>query len=158
MNPSAPDLPANAGLRRRLEPLNRRPDLPRLATPDQVAQPHYTLGTHPDLLARLWEEMQAALPTDCRAVFFGLPVLMHPDTGVVFGLAMGTHTYALRLPPREHAAALQAGADRIRHYPGNAPSIDLADIGPEWLFCRWYPDERAWCLAAYGHAGRGAGD
>ncbi len=134
--------------------MNLRPDLQRIARPDQVEHPHYTLGLHPDLLARLWEELQAGLPEDCRAVFLGVPVLMHPRTGVVFGLAAGTHTYALRLPPREYAAALQAGAVRIRHYPVRQPSFDLEDIGSGWLFCEWYEDEAAWCLGAYEYAGR----
>ena len=154
MSPDALAHPANAGLRRRYEPMNLRPDLPPITTPDQVQQPHYTLGTHPDLVSRLWEELQAGLPEDCRAVFLGVPVLIHPRTGVVFGLASGTHTYALRLPPPEYAAALQAGAVRIRHYPVGQPSFDLQDLGPDWLFCAWYKDEAAWCLAAHDYAGR----
>jgi len=60
---------------------------------------------------------------------------MHPATGIVFGYAGGTHTYALRLPERERAEAIRAGATRIKHYPGVQRSFDLDDFGPEWVFC-----------------------
>jgi hypothetical protein len=64
-----------------------------------------TLGAHPDLLARLWDELGGALPVDCRWIVFGTPVLVHPKTGMLFGFGGGTHTYAFRLPPRERDAA-----------------------------------------------------
>ena len=148
------DSPANDGLRRRFEP-RLKPGMPLIASPDQVARPYEALGTHPDLVARLWDELPVRLPIDCRAVFCGTPVLMHPETGVVFGFAGGTHTYALRLPEPERATAIDAGAKRIQHYPARQPSFDLNDIGPEWVFCAWLRDEEAWCLAAYQHAGAG---
>ncbi len=84
---------------------------------------------------------------------YGAPVLMHPGSGVVFGFAGGTHTYALRLPAAERAAAMLAGATRIAHYSGGQPSFDLDEIGPEWVFCKWSPGEEAWCLAAFKFAG-----
>jgi len=128
--------------------------MPALTFPELVADPHYTLGTHPDLVERLWDELGKALPEDCRAVFFGGPALVHPGTGIVFGFAGGTHTYALRLPDAERAAAIALGATRIKHYPG-APSLDLASIGEAWVFCGWYRGEDAWVRAAYDLAGRG---
>lgn len=148
------DAPANAGLRRRFGP-RLKPGTHPIARPDQVPRPYETLGTHPDLVARLWDELQAQLPVDCRMVFCGAPVLMHPESGIVFGFAGGTHTYALRLPEPERAKAIAAGAQRIRHYPANQPSFDLDDIGPEWVFCAWLEGEEAWCLAAYEHARAG---
>ena len=72
--------------------------MPPLASPDAFVRPHETLGTHPDLVGRLWDELPAELPVDCRVVFYGMPALMHPTTGIVLGFAGGTHTYALRLP------------------------------------------------------------
>lgn len=144
--------PANAGLRRHLEPDARR-DIPPVARPDDVRRPYETLGTHPDVVERLWDELTRRLPVDCKRAFYGAPVLMHPKTGVVFGFAGGTHTYALRLPESERAAALTAGATRVMHYPGNLGSLDLGDFGEEWVFCRWFRDEEAWCLAAFELAG-----
>lgn len=155
MDTSPLDHPANAGLRRRHEPWHAPEKIPALAHPDEIARPYESLGTHPDLVARLWGELPSKLPVDCRRVFYGLPVLMHPDTGIVFGFAGGTHTYALRLPETTRAEAIRAGAVRIKHYPAGQPSFDLDDIGQEWVFCEWLPGEEAWCHAAYGHAGAG---
>jgi hypothetical protein len=115
--------------------------MPPLASPDEVVRPYETLGTHPDLVARLWDELPAELPVDCRVVFYGLPALMHPTTGIVFGFAGGTQTCALR----------------IKHYPGVQISFDLDDIGPEWVFCGWFRGEEAWCRSAFGSAGSQGG-
>jgi hypothetical protein len=123
-----------------------------ITSPDQVVRPYESLGTHPDLVARLWDELQSKLPVDCRVIFYGTPVLMHPTTGIVFAFAGGTHTYALRLPEPERAQAIYAGATRVKHYPGRQPSFDLDDIGPAWVFCSWFPNEEAWCLAAFEYA------
>src|SRR5262249_48604565 len=150
---SAIDRPANAGLRRYRE-ARLRSGFPAIARPDEVERPYETLGTHPDLVARLWDELPSRLPVDCRVVFLGGPALMHPDTQVVFAVAGGTHTYALRLPEPERAAALRAGATRVKRYPGKEPSLDLADFGDEWVCCNWFKDEPAWCLAAFELAGR----
>ena len=152
MNLSALDHPLNAGLRRHCEPRHQRPSMPPLTSPDQVVRPYETLGTHPDLVARLWDELASKLPVDCRVIFYGAPALMHPTTGILFGFAGGTHTYALRLPEPERAEAIRTGATRIKHYPGGQPSFDLDDIGPEWVVCGWFRGEEAWCLAAFERA------
>lgn len=145
--------PANAGLRRHFESRNPQPSFPAVAYPDDVERPYDSLGTHPDLVARLWDELGKAQPADCRAIFFRTPALMHPASGIVFGFAGGTHTYALRLPETERRQALAAGATRIAHYP-KQPSFDLAEIGDEWVFGNWHRDEDIWCLAAYEFAAR----
>ncbi len=154
MNPAALDNPANANLRRYCETRYVPERMPPLAMPDAVVQPYLSLGTHPDLVARLWDELQSRLPVDCRVIFYGTPALIHPATGVVFGFAGGSHTYALRLPEAEVTEAIRAGATRIAHYSGKQPHLDLDDIGPDWVFCRWLPNEEAWCLAAFEHAGQ----
>jgi len=145
--------PANAGLRRYREAGDRRPGIGVLAFPDTVVRPYDSLGTHPDLVARLWDELGKTLPADCRAIFYGGPALIHPETGIVFGFAGGTHTYALRLPETERLQALRLGARRIMQYP-RGPALDLGQIGDEWVFCGWYKEEESWCRAAYDHAGR----
>ena len=154
-NPAALDQPANESLRDHFKPSRLKPGFPLLCTPDQVARPYDSLGTHPDLVARLWDELQVQLPVDCRVVFCGVPALMHPVTGIVFGFAGGTHTYALRLPDAMRAEAILAGATRIRHYPVKQPSFDLDVIGPEWVFGEWFKGEVAWCVAAYEFAATG---
>lgn len=153
---AAANHPANAGLRRYCENGRRAPGMPAVALPEAVAQPYYTLGTHPDLVARLWDELGQALPADCRAVFFGSPALIRPETGIVFGFATGTHTYALRLPEAVRLAALRAGAARVMRYPVE-PAFDLRRIGEDWVFCGWHDGEEAWCRAAFDYAGTATG-
>src|SRR5690242_13496879 len=55
---------------------------------EAVADPRHGLGTHPDLVERLWK-LDAALPERCRWVVHGHPALVHPASGVVFGFAGG---------------------------------------------------------------------
>ena len=88
--------PANAALVRYFEPRFERRKLAVVCRPEDVKDPYYGLGTHPDLVERLWGELGKALVVDCRAVFYGNPALIHPTSGVVFGFAGGTHTYGRR--------------------------------------------------------------
>src|SRR5262245_26871750 len=84
-------------------------DKPASQSLDSVANPRTGLGTHPDIVERLWQ-LNAALPADCRWVVFGKPALVHLQTGVIFGHATGTLGYALRLPEATRAAADALGA------------------------------------------------
>ena len=162
------DHPANAGIlaylgdpERLRESVSAAKDRPS-CSPLEITEYHSRLGTHPELLARLWDELGATLPRDCRRVVHGSPVLVHPRTGVLFAFAGGTHTYALRLPERERAEALLAGASTVHEYPGYPhldiePSrLDLADFGPEWVLGGWRHAETAWCRAAFDAAGEEA--
>lgn len=152
MTRSAIDHPANAALRRYFEP-RLRGSTPVVAIPDDVDNPYYSLGTHPDIVARLWDELGEGLPADCRTIFCGVPTLMHPVTKVVFAFAWGTMVIAARLPERERTAARNAGATRVHIYSGGALPFSLDDIGDEWLFFQWLRDEPEWILAAYEFAG-----
>lgn len=113
-----------------------------MTAPADVVDPYYRLGTHPDLVARLWDELGGVLPVDCRGVFYGTPALIRPDTGIVFGYAGGTHNYALRLPPPKREEAMREGATPARE-----------GLGPEWVAGGWRAGEAGWCLAAYHFAG-----
>lgn len=133
-------------------------------SPADVADPYYTLGTHPDLVARLWDELGSTLPVDCRSIVFGTPVLVRPDSGILFGFAGGTHTYAFRVPPDVKSDALSAGAEVVYRYPAypelniEASVLDLQDMGPEWVFGGWHRAEDNWCHAAYAFAAESAID
>src|SRR4051794_24613595 len=97
------DNPANAGVLRHLRG-GRSLSLARGAgacSPESVREPYMNLGTHPDLVSRLWNEITTALPVRCNWVVYSAPVLVRPDTGIIFAFAGGTHTYALRLPPEQ---------------------------------------------------------
>jgi len=133
--------------------------------PTDIPDPYNALGTHPDLVARLWDELASRLPIDCRWVVFGTPALVRPDSGVMFGFAGGTHTYALRVPPETREMALSAGATTVHHYAAypelgiQASVLDLADISSEWILCGWFAAEHEWCAAAYEYAaGKPRGD
>lgn len=120
--------------------------------PENIPDPYYQLGTHPELVERFWDEITVKLPTKCQWVINGTPTLVHPMSGIIFGFACGTHSYALRLPALKHQEALNAGAERIHQY-SNGDELDLDSIGKEWVFGSWLKDETAWCLAAYEFAG-----
>lgn len=150
--------PANRRLVANFQSRNERGNLREL-DPAKAEHPYYTLGTHPEIVERLWDELGGALPVSCRWILYGRPVLVHPASGVVFGFAGGTHTYGLRLPPRERAAAIEAGAKTVHEYPAYpelkvaASRLDLAEVGPEWVFGGWLKGEEGWCRAAFDAAG-----
>jgi len=121
---------------------------PPSLSPDSIDDPYYHLGTHPELVARLWDEITVKLPMDCRWVVYDRLTLVHPQSGIIFAFAGGTHTYALRLPERERQEALQAGAPLVRTY-SDGSKFDIAEVGPEWVFGDWLKDEDRWCLAAF---------
>jgi hypothetical protein len=152
---------ANTGIARYLEARGRSPRSVSVARayastpPESVTDPYYDLGTHPELVERLWDQLTLKLPADCRWIVYGTPVLVRPSSGIIFAFAGGTHTYALRLPVREREGALRAGARRFHEYPAypalgiEASALDLDDIGEEWVLGGWFKDEEDWCLAAY---------
>ena len=58
MNPSfVPNLkhPANAGVIRYLKKRNEK--APPLQLPDSVSTPYYSLGSHPDIVERVWVQL-----------------------------------------------------------------------------------------------------
>lgn len=133
-------------------------------SPISVKDPYMKLGSHPDLVTRLWDEVTVKLPVKCQWIVYGTPVLVNPSTGIIFSFGGGTHTYAFRLPPGEHQEAIQAGAKRVYQYPAipsmntQASMLDLDAVGKEWVFGFWLKGEEEWCLAAYNFAGNTSGE
>lgn len=117
--------------------------------PESVDEPCYNLNTHPDLVIWFWDKITTKLPEVCKWVIYGLPVLVNPKSGIVFGFATGTNTYALRLPAIEKDAAIKAGCKRIFKYRAPAEELNLNEIGEEWIFGKFSASEKDWCLAAY---------
>jgi hypothetical protein len=171
---------ANTGVLRHLL-LRRRESLSSAAgvaacSPESVEDAYMSLGTHPDLVSRLWDKIPKLLPVRCSWVVHGVPVLVRPDTGVVFAFAGGTHDYALRLPPKPRAEMIAAamrkaeenadkfglrGPDRDRylsvqagdvHDYSDGSTFDISTVGKEWVFGGWLEGEANWCLAAFEHA------
>jgi len=170
--------PANAGVLRHLtrEWTTREAGASVGQSPEEVEDPYYNLGTHPELVTRLWDELTVELPVLCRWVVGGSPALVRPDTGVVFGFAQGTPMYALLLPEAIQQEALPVAiakaqrladeqglageqrekylrihAGRVWEYPGGE-TLDLCELGPGWTFGRFLEQETRWCRAAYEHA------
>jgi hypothetical protein len=111
------------------------------------------LGTHPDLVEYLWK-LPAGIPSRCGCVVNGrsFPLLVNPRSGIIFGLAGGTSTLALRLPEPELAAALAVpGFGREYRYPGGP--VRAADIGDDWALVRPFAESNVdWCRRAFEHA------
>ena len=153
--------PANSGVFHHLKANASSPSAVSVArskescAPESVDDPYYNLGTHPDLVSWLWDELTTKLPEVCKWVVYGAPVLVNPKSGIIFGFAGGTHTYALRLPPAERGAAIKAGCKRVWKYPAfpelqiKPSELKLDDFGEEWMFGQFQACEKDWCLAAY---------
>ena len=124
-------------------------------SPESIQRVYLHVGTHPEIVERLWDKITIDLPESCRWVAYHWPVLVHPTTGVVFGFAQGSGAYALRLPRPEYEEAIAAGAKRQHYFSTSKVTLDLDDIGDEWVLGGWSPEEVRWCVAAYGFAGRG---
>lgn len=120
---------------------------PPLSQPLEAApHPLYGLGTHPDIIERLWD-IDRALPRTCRWLLWGGPALVHPASGVVFAVGFGTIGAVVRLPPdRRGAASATCPLNFGERY-------DISPAGPEWRFLPpRYDDDEATGLAAYAFA------
>ena len=106
-----------------------------------MASPLYELGVHPDIVEQLWR-LDGSLPLPSRWAVWGLPALVHPLTGVIFAVAIGTLGIVARLPPR-----LREGMASM-HPLNFGESFDISSAGPEWRFLTSPPDE-AHSLAAF---------
>jgi hypothetical protein len=127
-------------------------ELPSLES-GRPRDPYWLQGSHPDIVARVWDELGKELPRDCRAQATGTPVLAHPETDRIFAAAHGT-AYALWLTPVDFERALQGEATTVMTWSGGSVT-DLAErAGEEWIWGRWYDDEPLWVRRAYEAVGR----
>jgi hypothetical protein len=153
--------PANTGILRYLEGMQEEAKSLKLfpsISPDDIEDLYTSLSTHPEVVSRLWNEITKDLPERCAWVVYGRPVLVQPESGVIFGMGSGTPTYALRLPEPARSEAVSEGAKTIWTYnnawhkelgPGHNTVLDLASWGQDWVFGNWLSNESKWCLAAY---------
>ncbi len=128
-----------------------RPDPPLSRSLAAVADPVYGLGTHPDIIDDMWR-LDDSLPGRCRWVFWGGPALVHPQTGVVFAVGIGTFGLVMRLPADVLNAAdpdwLSVAVERKPAAP-----FEIGEAGPEWRFVGWKAPRALWARAAYDFAG-----
>ena len=118
---------------------------------------YMALGTHPDLVVRLWT-LGRSLPRACACVIGtrSFPLLVHPGSGIIFGLAGGTSTLAFRLPEPELTAALaEPGFGHEYRYPGGP--VRASQMGEDWALVPPYGEgNAALCARAFSHAARPA--
>jgi hypothetical protein len=95
--------------------------------------------------------MDDSMPQRCRWVFWGGPALVHPETGVVFAIGMGTIGIVLRLPPHVIASADPQLARVVQKF-NRAPTFDIGPAGPEWRLIAHEAPRALWCRAAYDFA------
>lgn len=151
--------PENAAVLSYLSSLS--PEIPRLdadRNPDSFSVSYGELGTQPDVISRLWDHVASELPVDCRWVVYLRPILVHPKSGIVFGFASGTPTYAIKLPQQECEKSLAEGYKTTWTYNdawirGEGPEyntvLDLALWGKGWVFGKWQQNESSLGVAAY---------
>ncbi len=146
------ELEAKVGaLMARIEKGPVRPD-PTMSQPiETVAGAGLYLGTHPDIIERMWT-LDKTLPHSCRWALWGKPALVHPETGIVFAVGYGSIGMVMRLPPSvlDGADPKQAIAKVVSN---PAKALDFSEIGPEWRIVSWAAQGEEWARAAYEFAG-----
>lgn len=114
----------------------------------RTRDPYLEQGCHPDVVGRIWDDLGAHLPCDCRAQAKGRPVLAHPGSGRIFAFTRGT-AYALWLVPEDFVRAQTAGAATSWTWAGGRITDLAVSAGPGWIWGRWYADEPRWVDRAY---------
>lgn len=134
----------NAGVLAYFGRRNER-QLPLCALPADTPDPYLALGSHPDIVERIWLEL--APHNDWRVVVLGTPAVVDPETGLVLAVAFGT-SYWLRLTPDDLAVALATGFTQTYRYGLAKEDFDAAEtFGPTWAHGRWDEREPEWVLA-----------
>lgn len=123
---------------------------PKSAAPEEIEDPKESLGTHPEMLVWLWSTMTDKLPVDCRWVVYGTPVLVHPTTGIIFGMCYGQSLCALRLTLDDARMAPMEDGMETECTLEDGTTLYSDEIGHEWVFCSWEEElDIKWCLRAY---------
>ena len=113
---------------------------------------YYYAWTHPDLSDQFWT--LAGSLTASQWVLYERAVLIHPETGIIFGFAGGTGTIALRLPPDDLAEAF-ADPKYGRSVNYKPPSY-ASEIGDDWAFINPFGGDNGvqrWFQSAHDYAG-----
>jgi hypothetical protein len=124
---------------------------PRIYSEDQVDD--WALLTHPDIVEGLWMLGRAIDPAiPCVINENSFPLLSHPTSGVIFGMARGTDTIALRLPEPEYSEML-AVPEYGAQYKYRDSTIYASDLGPDWVLLEPFARRNhELCQRAYDHA------
>lgn len=132
---------------------NKSPHCPVVTPPDSVRDPYMGQGSHPDIVQRVWDELGAALPRDCRCMIYGTPALCHPDSGVIIAICNGTQ-YNLRLTADDYKEAVAKGATTRTRWSTGEEMEATTVLGSDWIFGGWFKDEDKWCCHIYEQSGQ----
>jgi len=119
-----------------------------IASPDSAPEPYLRQGCHPDIVQRVWDQLGSVLPQDSRCLVYGIPALVHPVTGIVLAVCMGTQ-YCLRLNRGAMGGALKLGAVTVMKWSANHVTNLTETFGSDWIFGKWFKEEPEWCRVAY---------
>ena len=110
--------------------------------------PYSELGSHPDAVERVWDQLGATFPPESRQIVSGNPALIDSSTGLIFALSFGT-AYVLRLSEVLLARAKQEGFESVRTWSNGTTSDLERELGPGWIFGMWSDQELTWLQKAY---------
>jgi hypothetical protein len=128
---------------------NRNPDAALILSPEESTRdPYMHLGSHPDIVERLWKGIGTELDADCRLIVCGTPALVQPATGIILAIALGTQ-YCLHLPVSLIKTALAAGASTTTKWSSGRVTNAASEFGEGWIFGKWLKDEIGWCRESY---------
>lgn len=144
--PALTDDPRNRGVLDYLAA--RAPGSAVLQRPEATLTPYLGSGSHPDIVERVWKGLSTALPEDCRAMVHGTPALVHPVSGLVLAVAIGTQ-YAVRLRAADLPAATARGAKTSTRWSGGGTFDVREALGADWILGGWMPEEPTWVGACF---------
>ena len=124
-----------------------------IAAPNSVADPYQGQGSHPDIVQRVWDELGADLPVECRCLVYGTPVLVQNRTGVIFAIANGTQ-YNIRLTAVDLQEASAKGARTRTRWSDGTEMSSTSELVEDWIFGGWSKDEERWCRNTYQKYGK----
>lgn len=105
-----------------------------------TCDPYLELGSHPDVVERVWDELGMVLGQDSRQIVCGRPALVDPETGAVLAIAWGTR-YVLRLPEETAGKARDRGFKTVHTWSDGTMTDIENDLGPGWVFGQWSTEE-----------------
>ena len=128
-------------MRRRKQRVTVKP----IVSPDMTSDPYMQAGSHPDIVARIWNDLGAVLYEDRQAIVYGSPALVHPEAGIVLAVAYGT-SYLIRVPAESIQNALKIGCLIEKEWSDGSRTDVVAEMGPGWVFGCWAEEEKRWLV------------
>jgi hypothetical protein len=141
----------NAGMTRHFEHRNELRFPPCMRVVECPRDPVMHLGSHPDIVEHVWDELGPVMQQDSRCIVFGTPALVAPRSGIILAHAFGTQ-YVLRIPREAVGEALQCGAKTKVTWAGGQVTDIAQEYGDDWIFGCRLAQEPAWLLAVYNAA------